>query len=247
MLPIVVSIPHCSNFIPPSIREKMMLTDHQIASYSDLYTDRIFDLSNCHLVKARASRLVVDPNRAGDFIITENHLAHEGAVVQITEDEKPIYKEHDLPSEQEIKGRIEEYHDTFHRQVEELTSSCQFLIDGHSYKSVGPSTKHDAGKERADICLGNRDFTTCNREQTNFFYTFFERLGYSVAVNDPYEGKYILGYHCNRNRFPGLQIEVNRKLYMNEETLDPYDDRIATINRHIYDLTESFAERFLSK
>ena len=247
MLPILISIPHASNFVPKNIRKMMKLTDKQIASYSDLYTDEIYDLHNCYQVKAHASRLVVDPNRAPDDIITESRLAHEGAVVQIAEDGRVIYKKGSLPTEKQMADRVETYHDNFHRRLEELKSKCKFLLDAHSYKNFGPITKPDAEKERPDICLGNRGYTTCSRQHTNFFFNFFKGLGYSVKVNDPYDGNYILGYHCHRTLFPGIQLEIKESLYMNDKTLRPRKKHVAELNEQVGQVVKEFCERFFPK
>ncbi len=49
-----------------------------------------------------------------------------------------------------------------------------------------------------------------------------EDTGYSVAINDPYKGVEIVRRHGRpaENRH-SLQVEINRRLYMDEETLAP--------------------------
>jgi N-formylglutamate amidohydrolase len=45
-------------------------------------------------------------------------------------------------------------------------------------------------------------------------------MGYSVAINDPYKGVELIRKHGRpAERRHSLQIEVNRKLYMDEATL----------------------------
>ena len=103
----------------------------------------------------------------------------------------------------------------------------------------------NAEKERADIVLGNRSYTTCSREHTFFFKRFFERHGFSVAINDPYSGKYILGYHCSRKHLPGIQIEINRKHYMDENSLQKNPKRVRELNALIKEVVKEFYEKFL--
>lgn len=246
MLPILISIPHASTFVPPDIRHKLLLNDHEIASYSDLYTEEIYDIPNTYKVEYGVSRLVCDPNRAPDDLISEAHLAIDGSVIQIAEDLKPIYKkEKDITMEM-VQERIETYHDKYHDKIDNHLKDIKFLIDGHSLKSVGPATKPDAGQLRADIVLGNRDYTTCSREQTHFFKTEFEKRGLSVKINDPYSGKYVLGYHCSRKNLPGIQIEINRRIYMDEETLEKNQEQVDMLNKMLTEIVNSFYQEFLS-
>ena len=54
--------------------------------------------------------------------------------------------------------------------------------------AVGAPTHPDKGEPRADICLGNRDGTTCSSEFMDMLKSAFEKVGYSVTVNHPYKG-----------------------------------------------------------
>jgi N-formylglutamate amidohydrolase len=83
------------------------------------------------------------------------------------------------------------------------------------------SDGHDPGRARADFVLGDRDQSTCAPEFTAFVAGQLAAMGYSVAINDPYKGVELVRKHGR----PGegrhsLQIEINRRLYMNEETLE---------------------------
>ena len=162
----------------------MLLTDKEIKNESDLYTDEIFNVGNAHTIKGKVSRLVSDYNRAPDHIELEYQLAHDGVVVSINEDCKQIYEK--PPSMEQIAKRIEKYHDPFHAKIAEYKPDVKFLIDGHSLRSVGPAAKADSNKERADIVIGNRHFTTCPRTITMKVIHFFENKGLSVKLNDPY-------------------------------------------------------------
>lgn len=227
--PILVTIPHCSTFVPVDLRKMMTLSDFKIRKNSDPYTDLIFDVPKAHIAKARISRLVADLNRAPDDIEMEYKLSNDGVVVSVDLDGNQIYKT--PPSIETIFERVQKYHDTFHAKIDELKPKVKFLIDGHSLRGVAPDTRNDAGKQRADIVLGNRDFTTCSRSITKKVMKFFQDLGFTVAVNDPYKGRYLIGYHCSRKTLPGIQIEVNERLYMNEKTLRPYKGKIEELRK----------------
>ena len=95
-------------------------------------------------------------------------------------------------------------------------------VDCHSMPAVGDPMADDAGRERADFVLGDRDGTTCEGSLTQCVAAAVRGMGYSVAINDPYKGVEIVRRHGRpgENRH-SLQIEIKRSLYMDEETLVP--------------------------
>ncbi len=91
------------------------------------------------------------------------------------------------------------------------------LIDCHSMPSIGGPTDQDKGARRPDFVLGDRFGHACDRRLTDAAEAILRRAGYQVCCNNPYAG----GYTTNRygrpsNGVHGLQIEVNRALYMDE-------------------------------
>ncbi len=244
--PIAISIPHASIFVPKSIQKNLLIGTKDIKNHADLYTDKIYNVKNAHVLQAKIARLILDPNRAPDDIEVECRLQVDGVVVRTTPDGKNIYKH--PPDLKSLSKRIEKYHMSYHEALDEMIhdKKCQFLIDGHSMWAKGPSALKDAGINRPQICLGNRDYTTCNREQTYFIKCFFENYGYEVVINKPYAGKFILGFHCNRRHFPGIQIEFRRDLYLNEKTLAPKLKEIKKLNNLIQALVVALSEKFFS-
>jgi len=128
----------------------------------------------------------------------------------------------------EVQARIDRYYTAYH---DELASAADRLharfgglwhVDCHSMKSISNAMASEgAGVSRADFVLGDRDGTTCAPELTDFVLRFLTRRGYDVRVNDPYKGVELVRRHGrpNENRH-SLQIEVNRKLYMDEDCFE---------------------------
>ncbi len=247
MYPLIVSIPHSSVRIPQELNGNVVLSANDLLGYSDLATDRIFAIPNTYVVKYDSSRIFVDVNRAPDDISREYERQEEGVLVHTTWDGKPIYKEE--PSEEQVAELIQKYHDPFHEEIDSYMAKAKFLIDCHSYLPVGPPLKPDAGKLRPDVCLGNMNYSTCTREHTIFFREFFERHGYSVSINFPYQGKYTLGRHCHRRRIPhflvpGIQIELNQKLYADPKTHAISEEAITGLNTLMEKVVAEFLEKF---
>jgi len=74
----------------------------------------------------------------------------------------------------------------------------------------------------ADVVLGDLHGRSCSPAFTRCVTDAFQALGYRVSINDPYAGQDLIREHGQ----PGtgcesLQIEINRKLYLDEETREP--------------------------
>jgi N-formylglutamate amidohydrolase len=126
-------------------------------------------------------------------------------------------------SVREIQARIETCYKPYHEALRSTIDSVYqrfgavWHVNCHSMPSGASHFQ-----ERADIVLGDRNGTTCNIEFTAFARGFFETLGYSVKVNDPYKGVEIVRrYGDPAHGINSLQIEVNRDLYLDQETLAP--------------------------
>lgn len=245
--PIIVSIPHASPHIPEEVQQLVALSPRQLQEYTDLYTDQIFTIANVHIVKADFSRVIVDVNRAPDDISQEYRHAAEGVTVHTTWDGKSVYKKE--PTEKQIEQLIARYHAPYHEAIDDFIPHTEFLIDCHSFLPIGPKLKADSGTPRPDINLGNMNYSSCSRTHTIFFRDFFQDRGYSVSINFPYTGKYILGHHCHRRRIPtflvpGIQIELNQGLYVKKDSLDPIPDRIDEFHQLFEKLVEELVKIF---
>jgi N-formylglutamate deformylase len=78
------------------------------------------------------------------------------------------------------------------------------------------------GKVLADVVLGDLNGVACSQAFTAFMADAFKQLGYTVSVNDPYSGQDLLVKHGKpANHEHSLQIELNRAVYLNEQTREP--------------------------
>ena len=94
-------------------------------------------------------------------------------------------------------------------------------INCHSMPAVGDVMADDPGRARADFVLGDRDGSTCAPAFTSLVAETLAGMGYDVAINDPYKGVELVRKHGRpAEQRHSLQIEINRKLYMNEATLE---------------------------
>jgi len=128
----------------------------------------------------------------------------------------------------EVQARIDRYYHPYHAELADVADRLHarfggvWHVDCHSMKSVSNAMASEgAGVVRADFVLGDRDGTTCAPELTDFVLRFLRGRGYDVKVNDPYKGVELVRRHGRpRENRHSLQIEVNRKLYMDEESFE---------------------------
>lgn len=144
-----------------------------------------------------------------------------GTIARVVNEQEEIYR---APlSVSAALERINRLYKPYHATLMELLhdARCQFgyaaLIDFHSM----PSYQGDRSNvQKVDFVLGDRFGTSCPREMVRIVERYLTGLGYKVALNKPYAGGYITErYGVPAEGMHTLQIEVNRALYMDEETL----------------------------
>ncbi|PXW96918.1 N-formylglutamate deformylase [Sphaerotilus hippei] len=197
----------------------------------------------CHWIEAHFPRSYLDANRNADEIDPElleapwpGPLAGgskvrlgKGLIWRMTDDGLPIYRRR--LSVAEVQARIERcwapYHAAVARAVEQAQARHGYCIhlNCHSMPAVASTFATEfPGLEHADIVLGNRDHSTCSPALIERLRQHFEQRGYSVSVNHPYKGVELVRRHGDPARHRhSVQVELNRRLYMDERTLQPHD------------------------
>jgi N-formylglutamate amidohydrolase len=126
----------------------------------------------------------------------------------------------------EVQARIERCHRPYHQALRELMDAAHgrfgvvYHLNCHSMNAVsGVMGEGGAGVPRADMVLGDRDGTTCAPEFTAFVREVLVDRGYDVRINDPFKGVELVRAHSDpaAGRH-SLQLEVNKRLYMDEAT-----------------------------
>ena len=132
----------------------------------------------------------------------------------------------------EVQNRIATYHAPYHAAMREHIEAAYarfgavwhlnlHSMPADSYESLQIQSDHPL----ADFVLGDRDGTTAAPEFTAMVAETLKKRGFSVAINDPFKGVALiarLGRPAERRH--SLQVEVNRRLYMNEITRERSKD-----------------------
>ncbi len=239
-LPLVLDSPHSGTDYPDDF-------DHapprqRVRQAEDTYVAELYAAApalGATLIEALFPRAYIDPNRHLSDIdaelldapwpgpVTRSRKTDQGIglVWRVAHGGEPMYRR--KLSVDEVRQRIERcyapYHRTLAQALDERHRSFGTVwhINCHSMPAVGDAMADDPGRARADFVLGDRDQTTCAPEFTACVEATLRAMGYTVAINDPYKGVELVRLHGRpQERRHSLQIEINRRLYMNEATLE---------------------------
>jgi N-formylglutamate deformylase len=150
-----------------------------------------------------------------------------GLIWRETPERLPIYNRKLSP--QQVAVRISDYWRPYREALAQQLEGAATRWGGYWHLNLHsmPSNAYErlglpATKALADVVLGDRNGTTCSPEFRDLVAGAFRGRGYSVAINDPYEGVELvrIAGAPQHNRH-SLQIEINRAVYMNEKTREP--------------------------
>lgn len=258
--PLVVSVPHAGIEIPDVAKNSFIGTDPLLLSRdSDLYVDELYkavpELGGV-LLSTTICRYVIDPNR--DPKIVDASFVNDGPV--LADPPKLGIVAHQTMlgeslltralTRDEYQNRLTSFYQPFHDALENLIaqSVARFgyclHIDAHSMPSVAKAGHPDAaGAQRPDVNPGDCFGTTCSQSLTTAVGTYFTEHGLSVNNNVPYQGGFICQHYGQpqKNRH-SLQIELNRKLYMNEKSHDKLPEGFVQLQKTITGFIETIRD-----
>jgi N-formylglutamate deformylase len=129
----------------------------------------------------------------------------------------------------EVRARIDRYWRPYHAALKDLIDRTHerfgrvYHINCHSMPEFGHALSPDPpGTKRADFVLGDRNGTSCEAGLIQRAAETLRSYGYSVSLNVPFSGAELVAAYSDpaRGRH-SLQIEINRRLYMDEATREP--------------------------
>ncbi len=149
----------------------------------------------------------------------------KGLIWRKTDDGKPIYSRQ--LGVAEVAARIERCWVPYHGAVAQAIDAAHarhgysIHINCHSMPAVASSHATEyPGLVHDDFVVGDRDGTTAHPALTRLIGEHLRALGYSVSYNHPYKGVELVRRHADpANGRHSVQLEINRRLYMDEQTL----------------------------
>jgi len=168
----------------------------------------------------------------------------KGLIWKLTDEGLPIYDR--LLTVEEVRGRIDSCWRPYHAAVAQAIDDAHahhgysIHINCHSMPAIAGSHATDfPGLAHADFVIGDRDGSTADPALSQKICEHLRERGYSVDYNHPYKGVELVRRHGRpaENRH-SIQIEINRKLYMDEATLALDEAGAARLQEHLRSLVE---------
>lgn len=224
--PVIIHIPHASASIPEREKKKLALSaaelKRELLRMTDWYTDELFDVgAAASRLTFPVSRLVCDPERFADDAGEPMAAKGMGAVYTRTSDGRPLRP---ALSPEERQRLLDTYYFPHHETLEQLigealeATGTALIVDAHSFPSSPLPCDLDQAPLRPDICIGTDEFHTPDWLQQTACAAF-SNLGWRVDLNRPYPGSIVPSTFYRKDaRVYSIMVEVNRSLYMNEDT-----------------------------
>jgi N-formylglutamate deformylase len=239
--PLVIDSPHSGVDYPDDFRCVAPLSILRTAE--DTHIDDVFSAASGHgatLIAALFPRSYIDVNR--DLLDIDADLLDGpwpvplkpgektklgmGLIRRLAQPEIAVYDR--KLSVAEVQARVERYYMPYHAELKATLDRAYqrfgavWHLNCHSMGSQGSAMTPDGTKRRPEFVLGDRDGTTCAAAFTETVYGWLKDRGHHVTINDPYKGVELVRRYSDPARHRhSLQIEINRALYMNEETREP--------------------------
>ena len=242
-IPLVCDSPHSGTAYPGDFRFAVDLAD--LRRCEDTHVEALWadvPAVGGTLLHARFPRSYLDPNRARNDIdeaMLDEPWPEEvrpsapcvnlgnGLVFSKTTTFKEIYDRR--LSVGEVQRRIDTCWRPYRRALADAVQQATAAF-GHAWHlnlhSMPSNAYERLGRTSAvplaDVVLGNLHGQSCSPEFTACVANAFQAQGYSVSVNDPYAGQDLVREHGRPGRgCESLQIEINRRLYLDEDTRMP--------------------------
>jgi N-formylglutamate deformylase len=231
--PVIVEVPHAGLEVDAEALATLVAPALAIGRDADLYVDELYadapDLG-ATLLTARMSRYICDLNRSEQDVDRDTVLgatgrsSPHGLIWRSTTDNRAAIAR-PLPKS-ELERRLQAYYRPYHAKLDELVRDrldrygFVVLISGHSMPSRGRDGHDDPGRERADVVPGTRQRSTASAAVIDATEDVARRFHFGVAHDDPYRGGHTtVRYGRPAAGIHAIQIELNRRLYMDEQTL----------------------------
>lgn len=239
--PVIFASPHSGRLYPDDMMSAARLDAQAIRRSEDAFVDQLVDSApqaGAALITANYARAYIDVNRDAfeldpamfadalpDFARsrTARVAAGLGAIAKVVSEGQEIYAR--KLTFAEAQSRIEGAHRPYHEALSGLIAEAQaahgvaILVDWHSMPSAAARA---AGAGGCDMVLGDRFGSACANALTRLAEVALEARGYRVVRNTPYAGGYTTEHYGRpARRVHALQIELNRALYLDEDTLSP--------------------------
>lgn len=193
---------------------------------TDWHTSELFGIAARALgqsIEFPVSRLLVDPERFPND--ADECMSKIGMGALYNRTSHGVKLRHEGCDQGSRRTQLmDQFYIPHHRRLLDLTDAMlsehrkAYIVDCHSFPSAPLPYEADQGINRPDICLGTDAFHTPAALVDELTQELEER-GYRVSLNRPFAGALTpLKHYQKTKHVSSIMIEVNRSIYMDEET-----------------------------
>lgn len=251
-IPVLIAVPHAGRTYPPALVAAMRDPQRAALRLEDRLVDALGEAvaaqTGAALIVAHAPRAMLDLNRAADDIDWEMITGRPG--LRLGSQTPGLRARSGLGlvprrvpglgevwrvrlDHAELEARIAGIHVPYHARVAaelaELRSrwGAALLLDLHSMPPLGDRFGTNAA---AEYVLGDRFGATSDGGLVATAFACLAEAGTRAAHNRPYAGGYALERHAAPRRgIHALQLEVDRRSYLDENLREPGPGFAATV------------------
>ena len=237
--PLVVEIPHAGLESAAPFLEPLAAPARSLARDADLYVDGLYADApdeGATMLVARTSRYVIDVNRGEgdvDAEVVEGARAdvrlHHGLVWRTTSDGEPALSRRLSP--RELQERLDLVWRPYHRELAAIVDQKRarfgiaVVLAAHSMPSIDRGPRRDAiesVRSRADVVPGTRGRRSAAARFIDGVEEHAVAQGWTVRHDDPYAGGFTTQHYGRPSEsVHAVQVELSRRLYLDEMTLRP--------------------------
>ncbi len=227
-----VEVPNAGLALPDDPAVALEVTRRELLRDADIHVDRLCagaPARGADLLCARYSRYVVDLNRAADDVDRVTVADHpsprsgcsRGVVWRTTTTGRPCSSQE--LSYADFSRRIQRYYTPYHLELRRLLTEARqrhgfaILLAAHSMPSRGRASE----EPRADVVPGSLGGESCAPDILAVVDEVFGAAGLSVRHDAPYGGGHTTAHYGRpAEGWHVVQLELNRALYVDEETFE---------------------------
>jgi N-formylglutamate deformylase len=229
----ITAVEHAGTLVPTDIKDKYTL-GKQALKDTDLYTDELYAMPQGMTITSHLNRYVLNVNRIRETDGQVMNYEDEDALNNFLMEMQPALLQ---PLTEDEKQHLLDLYDAYHQYIQDAIQTMKdkygfaFFVTAHSMNETsGTNTPDDGKRPHFDICT--EDGTTTHQRVVDAMHDVLEDAGYMVKRNEPYSGGYTVDTHSDPDaNIHGIQLEVNKALYMDENTFEKNNsfDEISTL------------------
>jgi N-formylglutamate amidohydrolase len=265
MKPFFISIPHSGERIPKETPWLHGLPEPVVMCDVDRYVDQLYQPTieslKLGVVKTLWHRYVVDLNRLPEDVDAESVIGSKNPAGKFTTGLHWIKTTRGtrLMPEPITKALhqhlVDRYFTPFHDDVQDMYGYFRekghkkiYHLDAHSMPSKGTAAHKDPGQTRAEIVVSDFEGKSCSAEFKDLVCEAYSKSGLQVAYNWPYiGGRLTQTYGVPKDGQHAIQVEINRALYMDEESKKLIPEKAAALSEKLLKAVQYIYERLPEK